>query len=83
MNLSYTKIPSITTFHKGGKLDRASKTFRKHMEKRMRTFKKGQMHSHKRRTGPVVRKRSQAIAIALSEARKKGLKGAPQMVKGY
>ena len=48
-----------------------------HMKKRMGAFKRRQMHSRKRRTGPVVTSRAQAIRIALEEARKKGLKGAP------
>lgn len=55
-----------------------SSTFKEHMERRMHTFKERQMHSRKQRTGPVVTSREQAIAISLSEARKKGLKGAPR-----
>ena len=36
------------------------------VEKVMREFKRGELHSGK--GGPVVKKRGQAIAIALSEA---------------
>ena len=43
------------------------------IEKVMREYKKGELHSGSKK-GPVVKKRSQAIAIALSEARKKGAK---------
>lgn len=38
----------------------------------MREAKSGNLHSGK--GGPVVKKRKQAIAIALSEARRKGYK---------
>jgi hypothetical protein len=48
------------------------------MRSRMRSFTKGTMHSTKARTGPVVRSTAQAVAIALSEARRKGLAGAPK-----
>jgi len=44
----------------------------KHAGKRMRAYKKGQMHSGSKK-GPVVRTQAQATAIMLSEARKKGL----------
>jgi len=39
----------------------------------MREFKEGELHSGSKK-GPKVRNRKQAIAIALSEARKKGAK---------
>ena len=42
------------------------------IEKRMHEFKEGQMHSRVKKTGPTVHNPKQAIAIALSEARKKG-----------
>lgn len=42
--------------------------------KRMHDFKEGEMHSRKSKTGPVVENPKQAVAIALSEARKKGMK---------
>lgn len=41
-------------------------------EKEMHKFKKGKLHSGSKK-GPVVKSRKQAIAIMLSEARKKGL----------
>jgi len=46
----------------------------KFVEKRMHDFKEGNMHSRKKKTGPTVENPKQAIAIALSEARKKGMK---------
>lgn len=46
----------------------------KFIEKRMHEYKEGHMHSRKKKTGPVVEEPKQAIAIALSEARKKGMK---------
>jgi len=49
----------------------------KHMSSRMKSFAKGKMHSGTKR-GPVVKSQKQAVAIALSEARAKGLKGAPR-----
>ena len=39
------------------------------MEKTMREYKKGKLHSGSKK-GPVVKSRKQAIAIALSEAGK-------------
>jgi hypothetical protein len=47
---------------------------KKFIEKRMHTFKEGGMHSRVKGTGPTVSNPKQAIAIALSEARKKGMK---------
>lgn len=44
------------------------------IEKRMHDFKEGKMHSRKTKTGPLVTNPKQAIAIALSESRKKGMK---------
>jgi hypothetical protein len=43
------------------------------IEKTLHEFKEGDLHSSSKK-GPVVKKRSQAIAIALSEARKAGAK---------
>ena len=51
-----------------------SKKAQEFIKKRMHTFKEGEMHSRKKKTGPVVDDSKQAIAIALSEARKKGMK---------
>lgn len=44
------------------------------VEKEMRRFKKGTAKSGKKGRGGKVKSRKQAIAIALSEARKKGKK---------
>ncbi len=43
------------------------------IEKVMHEYKEGELHSGSKK-GPKVKKRSQAIAIALSEARKAGAK---------
>lgn len=48
----------------------------KFIEKRMHTFKEGGMHSSTKK-GPVVHDPKQAIAISLSEARKKHMKVSP------
>ena len=45
----------------------------KKVEKVMREFKHGELHSGSKK-GPVVTSRKQGIAIALSEARKAGAK---------
>lgn len=45
----------------------------KYISRRMDTFKKGGMHSGKK-SGPEVTDPKQAIAIALDQAREKGLK---------
>ncbi len=55
-----------------------SKKARKFIEKRMHTMKEGHMHSRVKGTGPVVTNPKQGIAIALSEARKKGMKVTPK-----
>ena len=47
------------------------------VHKVMREYKTGTLHSGSKK-GPVVRNRAQAIAIALSEARKAGQKVAPK-----
>lgn len=49
----------------------------KKAEKVMKEFKKGDLHSGSKK-GPVVEKKKQAVAIALSEARKAGQKVAPK-----
>jgi len=43
---------------------------KKKIEKVMREFKEGKLHSGSKK-GPVVKGKKQALAIALSEARKK------------
>lgn len=43
------------------------------IEKTMKEYKEGTLHSGSKK-GPVVKKKSQAVAIALSQARKAGAK---------
>ena len=43
------------------------------IEKVMHEFKEGELHSGSKK-GPVVKNKKQAVAIAISEARKKGAK---------
>lgn len=50
-----------------------SEKAKRFIEKRMHAFKEGEMHSRKK-SGPIVHSEKQAIAIALSEGRKKGMK---------
>lgn len=45
---------------------------KKFVEKEMHSFKEGKMHSGSKK-GPIVENPKQAIAIALSSARKKGM----------
>jgi hypothetical protein len=47
------------------------------VKEEMGKYKRGSLHTGSKK-GPVVKNRKQAIAIALSQARKKGLKGAPK-----
>jgi hypothetical protein len=54
----------ITKMGRGGKLTSSQKA---KIEKVMHEFKEGELHSGSK-TGPVVKKRDQAIAIALAEA---------------
>jgi len=51
-----------------------SKKDQKKIHKVMGKFKSGELHSGSKK-GPIVSSPRQAIAIGLSEARKKGLKG--------
>jgi len=46
---------------------------KKKIEKVMHEFKEGKLHSHSKK-GPEVKSKKQAVAIALSEARKGGAK---------
>lgn len=46
---------------------------KKKIEKVMREYKTGKLHSGSKK-GPVVKSRKQAIAISLNEARQKGAK---------
>ena len=50
-----------------------SKKAQAKVKKVMHEYKEGKLHSGSKK-GPVVKGKSQAIAIALSEARKRGLK---------
>ena len=61
------------TVHHNKKLKQSPKA-KNFIEKRMHEFKEGEMHSRVKKTGPKVTNPKQAIAIALSEARKKGMK---------
>ena len=47
----------------------------------MREYKRGELHSGSKK-GPMVKDSKQAIAIALSEARKAGEKVSPKKRKG-
>ncbi len=49
----------------------------KKVEKVMKEFKENKLHSGSKK-GPVVKEKKQAVAIALSEARKAGQKVAPK-----
>lgn len=62
----------------------AKKKMRNFIKGRMEDFEEGKMHSRKSKTGPLVTSKDQAIAIALSEARKKGMpvKGKKKRKKG-
>ena len=53
----------------------------KKVEKVMREYKRGELHSGSKK-GPMVKDSKQAIAIALSEARKAGEKVSPKKRKG-
>ena len=50
-----------------------SKKAQKKIKKVMHEFKEGKLHSGSKK-GPEVSSRKQAVAIAMSEARKKGMK---------
>lgn len=62
----------------------SKKKMRTFIKGRMEDFKEGTMHSGKSKTGPLVTRKSQDLAIALSEARKKGMsvKGKKKRKKG-
>jgi len=53
---------------------RYSRSASKDVEREMRKFKRGKLRSGKGGRGGKVKSRKQAIAIGLSEARKKGKK---------
>lgn len=64
---SYNKL-----FNKGLKMKKDTKGQKK-VHKVMKEFKEGELHSGSKK-GPEVKSKKQAIAIALSEARKSGAK---------
>lgn len=54
-----------------------SKKAEEKIKKVMHEWKKGDLHSGSKK-GPIVKNQKQAIAISLSEARRKGLKVPPR-----
>lgn len=60
-------------FKKAKKIKKANKKKEGKVEKVMHEYKHGELHSGSKK-GPKVKSRKQAIAIALSEARKAGEK---------
>lgn len=56
--------------------------FHQHMRREWQRFQRGTLRSGHARKGPVVRDRAQFVAIALSAARAKGLRGAPRRPRG-
>lgn len=58
----------------------ANKKKKGKIEKVLHEFKEGSLHSGSKK-GPKVKKKSQAVAIALSEARKAGQKVKPKKKK--
>lgn len=54
-------------------MPKESKKAQKKIHKVMHEFKHDELHSGSKK-GPIVKNRKQAVAIALSEARKKGMK---------
>lgn len=62
------------------KIHKKIKKEHKKEEKVFHEFKEGELHSGSKK-GPIVKKKSQAIAIALSEARKAGEKVKPKKKK--
>jgi hypothetical protein len=62
--------------------ERRNTAFHRHMAREYRAYQRGRLHSGTRRTGPVVRQYDQYVAIGLSSARAKDLRGAPPAPKG-
>jgi hypothetical protein len=58
----------------GGQMPKYSKAASESVKKALHREKRGALRSGKKGRGGVVRSRKQAIAIGLSEARKKGAK---------
>jgi len=70
-DFSQLKTSNVQRYAKGGKV-----------EKVMGEYKRGELHSGSKK-GPVVKSRKQAVAIALSEARKAGQKVVKKAEGGY
>lgn len=73
----YSHADSVSNMAKGGYSERAQSF----IGRRMHTFGRGKMHSSTKE-GPVVTEPKQAVAIAMSEARKKGMKVPKAMAEG-
>lgn len=73
MKKKMTKKIKTVAKKKHTNLSVGKKKMHEFMKERMEDFKEGKMHSRKKRTGPLVTSKDQALAIALSEARKKGM----------
>jgi hypothetical protein len=67
-------------FKKADKIKKMNKKKEGKVEKVMHEYKEGKLHSGSKK-GPEVRSRKQAVAIALSEARKAGEKVKPMKKK--
>ena len=62
--------------------ERRDTAFHRHMAREWRAYKRGSLHSGTRRTGPVVRQYAQFVAVGLTTARARKLRGAPPAPKG-
>ena len=60
-------------FKKAKKIKKSNTKKEKKIEKTLHEFKEGNLHSGSKK-GPIVKNRRQAIAIALNQARKSGVK---------
>ena len=67
------RVQPSSTILKENSMAKESKAAQKKVKKVMTEMKEGKLHSGSKK-GPVVTNPRQGIAIALSEARKKGLK---------
>lgn len=57
-------------FKKAKKMKKSNEKTERKIEKVMHEYKEGKLHSGSKK-GPMVKKRKQAVAIALSEARRR------------
>lgn len=69
-------------FKKAKKIKKSNEKKEGKVEKVMKEYKEGKLHSGSKK-GPEVTNRKQAVAIALSEARKSGEKVKPKRKKAY